>query len=697
MKRIITLILFVIASNTFSQSGWELMYGGTGDTYSPYYSGIYFANDLTGYVLGNNFYKKTTDGGTSWIRTDSIGSSNHFFLNSQTGWVFGSNRLNFTSNGGTSWSIVTSPVIGSSLFFLNENTGYSCGLGGFISKTINGGINWIQLTSGVNEKLNSIHFINSNFGVCAGDWGTILTTTNSGNNWIKFTDVNLGFFTKISFIDQQTGYVCGTGNNIFRTTNAGLNWMPIYAGFNDIVVSFFFTSQSTGYMFGSFGSNFRTTNGGLSWNPHTNSSNLGKIYAVSPASANTFWCAADTGTIHKSLDEGQNWDLVLKQFITYNNLTCVHFANSQTGYIGSNSGRILRTTNSGINWQSENLNTTFNIKSILFRNSSTGYICAGDGYTHGAIFRTTNSGLNWNTVYQDTSSLNSIFFINDNTGWAVGRLAAILKTSNSGLNWITYKHQNYNSTLQDVWFTDENTGYIAGLSTLYKSTNGGINWFSLPGSVGSYRVQFTNSGTGYFSSSTSNGMVFKTMNSGTNWIGYFAGTGSGGDMCFVNEQTGWVGGTGIRGTTNGGLNWQLQISLSYPASINSIHFLNNSEGWAVGNTGTIIRTISGGIGITTISSLVPKSFNLHQNYPNPFNPVTKIRFSIPASGEISSRVISLRIYDILGKEITVLVNEELKPGIYETDWDASNFSSGIYFYSLITDNFTQTRKMVLIK
>ncbi|MBE2225689.1 MAG: T9SS type A sorting domain-containing protein [Ignavibacteria bacterium] len=57
----------------------------------------------------------------------------------------------------------------------------------------------------------------------------------------------------------------------------------------------------------------------------------------------------------------------------------------------------------------------------------------------------------------------------------------------------------------------------------------------------------------------------------------------------------------------------------------------------------------------------------------------------------------LKIYDVLGKEIAVLVNEELKPGIYETDWDASNFSSGIYLYSLITDNFTQTRKMVLIK
>ena len=106
------------------------------------------------------------------------------------------------------------------------------------------------------------------------------------------------------------------------------------------------------------------------------------------------------------------------------------------------------------------------------------------------------------------------------------------------------------------------------------------------------------------------------------------------------------------------------------------------------------------IGIEPISTEIPQKFELAQNYPNPFNPVTKIKFNIPLSrgvDGVAGRGVLLKIYDVLGKEIAVLVNEELKPGIYETDWDASNFSSGIYLYSLITDNFTQTRKMVLIK
>ncbi|MBL8017865.1 MAG: T9SS type A sorting domain-containing protein, partial [Ignavibacteria bacterium] len=79
------------------------------------------------------------------------------------------------------------------------------------------------------------------------------------------------------------------------------------------------------------------------------------------------------------------------------------------------------------------------------------------------------------------------------------------------------------------------------------------------------------------------------------------------------------------------------------------------------------------------------------------NPMTKLRFNIPATVETTRRVVSLRVYDVLGKEIAVLVNENLKPGTYEIEWDASNIPSGVYFYSLITNEFTQTKKMVVLK
>jgi predicted phosphodiesterase len=102
------------------------------------------------------------------------------------------------------------------------------------------------------------------------------------------------------------------------------------------------------------------------------------------------------------------------------------------------------------------------------------------------------------------------------------------------------------------------------------------------------------------------------------------------------------------------------------------------------------------IGIEPISE-VATEFKLEQNYPNPFNPVTKIRFQIPAFVETTRRVVSLIIYDVLGKEISTLVNDELNPGTYEVKWDASAYASGIYFYSLSSASGIITRKMILLK
>jgi hypothetical protein len=97
-------------------------------------------------------------------------------------------------------------------------------------------------------------------------------------------------------------------------------------------------------------------------------------------------------------------------------------------------------------------------------------------------------------------------------------------------------------------------------------------------------------------------------------------------------------------------------------------------------------------GINPISNTIPLSFNLEQNYPNPFNPNTKINFSIPKNG-----LVQLRVYDILGREVTELVNEEVSPGEYSISWDASMYSSGIYIYRIEAGDFAATKKMVLLK
>ncbi|HEY3250985.1 MAG TPA: T9SS type A sorting domain-containing protein, partial [Ignavibacteria bacterium] len=103
------------------------------------------------------------------------------------------------------------------------------------------------------------------------------------------------------------------------------------------------------------------------------------------------------------------------------------------------------------------------------------------------------------------------------------------------------------------------------------------------------------------------------------------------------------------------------------------------------------------IGIEPISNEVPRDFKLYQNYPNPFNPTTTIRFEIPSLKGARGMNASLIIYDALGKEVATLVNEKLTSGAYEVDWNASNFASGVYFYKLTSDIYSETKKMVLTK
>jgi hypothetical protein len=135
---------------------------------------------------------------------------------------------------------------------------------------------------------------------------------------------------------------------------------------------------------------------------------------------------------------------------------------------------------------------------------------------------------------------------------------------------------------------------------------------------------------------------------------------------------------------------------AFANSIPAIADINND-----GDKDLFIGNIKGGLyfyenwdvfGISKINNEIPSKFNLHQNYPNPFNPTTNINFEIAKTG-----FTQIIVFDILGRELKKLVSEELNAGIYQLIWDAGEFPSGIYFYKLITADYSQTRKMILLK
>jgi hypothetical protein len=142
------------------------------------------------------------------------------------------------------------------------------------------------------------------------------------------------------------------------------------------------------------------------------------------------------------------------------------------------------------------------------------------------------------------------------------------------------------------------------------------------------------------------------------------------------------------------LTWSAGFS-GTTSNLASVQFSDNQTGTIVGEKGTILRTILPESPVTAIQEptvSLPRSFGLAQNYPNPFNPTTTISYQLPAVS-----LVTLKVYDMLGREIATLVDGKQLAGVHTVRWDASLFPSGVYFYRLATDDFVETKKMVLMK
>jgi hypothetical protein len=151
-----------------------------------------------------------------------------------------------------------------------------------------------------------------------------------------------------------------------------------------------------------------------------------------------------------------------------------------------------------------------------------------------------------------------------------------------------------------------------------------------------------------------------------------------------------------------GGNWALPTntgSNDNESSVGTDHFLNLTSDllsatvrnqWGVMGDHELVDVVV--TGVEEISSSVPSVYSLSQNYPNPFNPTTNIRFAVPEAG-----LVTMKVYNLLGQEVTTLVNEYKNAGTYNVDFNAVNLSSGVYFYQINAGNYSDTKKMILMK
>lgn len=395
-------------------------------------------------------------------------------------------------------------------------------------------------------------------------------------------------------------------------------------------------------------------------------------------------------SIHQPVVYSQ-WQVI--STINTTELTCVKFFDVNTG-LTCGIGGIWRTTNSGINW-TKVLNTS-KLNSISFYNNDIGY-SVGDS---GKVYRTTNNGLDWIFLSSGlTQNLLSVAFPGMNTGYAVGQGGIILRTSTSGSSWVT--QLTFGSDFYNIKMRNGSTGYVVGSSTnevFFSTANGGTNWLTPFNNSGPSLRSVEAIGISTVIAVGNNGRIRKSTNNGVNWTLPASNTTFQLNSIFFTDQTtGYICGNSgkILTSTNAGGNWTSQNS-NTQLNLTYLSFINSNTGWVVGQNG-IVMNIGLPVIINPISLNEPKELELYQNYPNPFNSSTKIKFLIPRNSNKQMSDIRLIIFDVLGRVVTILVNELLKPGIYNVVWNATSLSSGVYFYKLEYGNTSQTQKLILIK
>ena len=381
------------------------------------------------------------------------------------------------------------------------------------------------------------------------------------------------------------------------------------------------------------------------------------------------------------------------------------FIDQNTGWVCGDGGVILKTTNGGINWVTQNSGVTKRLEGIEAVDANTLY-CVGWWQT---ILKSIDGGSTWIALRNGNvgdQSFRKAFFLNSSTGWLL-RSNYILRTTNGGSSFdSTYSIYTY---LWDVHFKDLNTGVLCGDGALtMRSTDGGLTWAPIPlplfqgGMPNLYRLGLAGNSVwviGEGGPFNGGRLVWRSTNFGVTWDSIsrvpYPSNELNYSVFFANQNTGYCGGTTgyIFKSTNGGVNWYQQ-NVPINGYRGDLWFQNDSLGWAVGGGGYILKTTNGGtfVNVEPISNIIPQSFELKQNYPNPFNSQTKIKFEISAKDDYL-----FKIYDITGRIVKVIFNENLEIGKYEINFEAYDLASGIYYYTLSSEKLEQTKKLILLK
>jgi photosystem II stability/assembly factor-like uncharacterized protein len=409
------------------------------------------------------------------------------------------------------------------------------------------------------------------------------------------------------------------------------------------------------------------------------------------------------------------------------NINSIAVVNQNVIWVACDGAGLYLTTNAGINWTLKNAGIPSGpLYGIAALDVNKCWVGTGTG----SIYYTSNGGTSWTLQIAVAGSfINGIHFFNANTGVYTGDPTGTGQpyqnryTTNGGTNWIIAPNSPVSGGSEwgviNAWdWTDQSRFWLgsanvtpnATTSKIFRTTTGfSGTWLTAPitgtgGSAGLYyqAIAFTDNNNGMTASNGSN--IKKTNNGGATWttvtnppgVTTFAAINMHGFKdasniirISLNETAGYK----VFRTTNFGTTWT-QETLPIQGTGNGLQhmqFINQNLGYAGGGLGSFFR-YGPPTNILGNGNNTPSEYILTQNYPNPFNPTTTIEYAVPYSG-----FVSVKVFDVMGREIIELVSGEKTAGNYIVQFDGSELNSGIYFYTLEADGFKETKKMLLIK
>ncbi len=689
---------------------------------------------------------KTTNGGQNWIpKTDfeislssgalAIDNSNPEIIYIGTGEAtyftysyYGRGILKST-NGGDNWVNFTNGLPSMTYFSRlvikpgNSNILFAAlGTSG-LYKSTDAGQNWTRVLSG---RCDDIIFApDGNMAYSIGNGSGYRISTDGGNTFTESTPFSPGVRNHIALCKSSPNVLyastySGTGVKVYKSTDYGNSFSLIQDSFTGTTQGWYdfymyVNPFDANYAYVGLVDLWRTTNGSV-FSKITNTS-AGPVHVdhhnmdFHPTDPDKLICANDGGVWY-STNRGTNWtnlnySLNLTQFyrLTSDPANAAHILG------GTQDNGVQRTTGSP-NWNV--LIFGGDGGDVCFNPKDSRYIITEN--QNNLLRRSFDGGLFWSI---DTAGITGtptwiapIIAHPDSSGIFYTARQRVFKSTNNGESWFGYSSGTA-GVIRELSISRSNplVMYASANEYIYGSTNGGLTFSSktngLPSRIitsinihpdSSKIVLITLSGF-------SGGHVYKTVDGGSSWNDVSGNLPD----CPVNDGMFYYPGSatgiliaatdvGVFISSNYGNHWSelasglpntVAMHLDYNTGQNKLRVATHGRGvWEY--TGNII-------GITNLNTPVPENYRLYQNYPNPFNPITKIKFEIPGAVKRKTLDVRLIVFDILGKEISTLVNELLRPGTYEVTFDGNNLSSGIYFYKLTSVKYSETRKLVLLK